>query len=58
MQREERSPCMQIQNENADHEKLRDSLAKDNPDMPYGLPVGFVFSMTDADYEELGIPKP
>jgi hypothetical protein len=45
-------------NDNADHDKLRAALGKDNPDMPYGLPPGFVFSMTDKEREELGIPKP
>lgn len=47
-----------VNNENADHDKLRAILGKDNPNMPYGLPRGFVFSMPDEVREELGIAKP
>jgi len=45
-------------NENADHDRLRAVLGKDDPNMPYGLPPGFVFSMPDEVREELGITKP
>lgn len=47
-----------IENQNADNDKLRTKLGKDNPEMPYGLPRDFVFSMPDEVREELGIRKP
>ena len=46
-----------MKNENADHDNLRATMGKDDPNMPYDLPCGFVFSMPDEVREELHIAK-